>query len=387
MQAQSQFSTDGFAVKLGLFYAAYFLFGGIQLPFFPVWLEAKGLDPSSIGLVVAVPTLVRIFITPIGAHLADRYQALKAALVISCIGGALTMSVVGLVDGSIAILVAVIVAACFFGPTLALTDAYAITGLRARARAYGPVRLWGSAAFIVANLGAGFLLGFLAPDNLIWLIVAALLLAALAAIMLVPLAPAPAVAHAPPLSIMKLWRNPAFVAIAAAASLTQGSHAAFYGFSTLDWRAGGMDGTTIGALWGLGVLAEIVLFAFAGRLPTSIGPALLLAIGAFGACLRWTAMAFDPSAGVLAALQLLHALSFGASHLGAIAFLSRAVPQELVATAQGTVSTISGIVMASATGISGLLYAASGSFAYLAMAAMSVAGFVCALTAHRVWRS
>ena len=191
MQAQSQFSTDGFAVKLGLFYAAYFLFGGIQLPFFPVWLEAKGLDPSSIGLVVAVPTLVRIFITPIGAHLADRYQALKAALVISCIGGALTMSVVGLVDGSIAILVAVIVAACFFGPTLALTDAYAITGLRARARAYGPVRL--------------------SPDNLIWLIVAALLLAALAAIMLVPLAPAPPVAHAPPLSIMKLWRNPAFV--------------------------------------------------------------------------------------------------------------------------------------------------------------------------------
>ena len=40
MPSRPQQSTDGFALKLGLFYAAYFLIGGIQLPFFPVWLEA-----------------------------------------------------------------------------------------------------------------------------------------------------------------------------------------------------------------------------------------------------------------------------------------------------------------------------------------------------------
>ena len=42
MAAAPQFSTDRFALKLGLFYAAYFFFGGVQLPFFPLWLEAQG---------------------------------------------------------------------------------------------------------------------------------------------------------------------------------------------------------------------------------------------------------------------------------------------------------------------------------------------------------
>ncbi len=41
MAAAPQFSTDRFALKLGLFYAAYFFFGGVQLPFFPLWLEAR----------------------------------------------------------------------------------------------------------------------------------------------------------------------------------------------------------------------------------------------------------------------------------------------------------------------------------------------------------
>src|SRR5215207_6080398 len=39
MAGAPQFSTDHFSRKLGLFYAAYFFFGGIQLPFFPLWLE------------------------------------------------------------------------------------------------------------------------------------------------------------------------------------------------------------------------------------------------------------------------------------------------------------------------------------------------------------
>ena len=37
---------------MGLFYGALFLFGGVQLPFFPLWLEAKGLDARPIGWVM-----------------------------------------------------------------------------------------------------------------------------------------------------------------------------------------------------------------------------------------------------------------------------------------------------------------------------------------------
>jgi PPP family 3-phenylpropionic acid transporter len=386
MANHPQLSTDGFALRLGLFYAAYFLFGGIQLPFFPLWLEARGLDPRTIGFIIAVPTMVRIVFTPVAAHLADRFAALKTALVIASAGGTLAMIVVGSVEGGLAILIALTLAAIFFSPTLAITDAYALVGLGARGRAYGPVRMWGSAAFIAANIGIGLLLDVIAPGDLIWLIVAALGLSVAAAVLLVPLEVRTPRADAPAVSPKMLWRNPAFFAVAAAAALIQGSHALYYGFSTLDWRAAGLGGATIGILWAIGVLAEIVLFAFSGRLPPALGPTVLLAIGAAGGIARWTAMAFEPPVAMLPALQLLHALSFGAAHLGTMAFLTRAVPKELAATAQATVATVSGIVMASATGLSGLLYAFSGSLAYLAMAAMALAGFACAVTADRLSR-
>jgi PPP family 3-phenylpropionic acid transporter len=387
MAARSQFSTDHFARRMAAFYAAYFLFGGMQLPFFPVWLEARGLDARTIGLVIAVPTLGRIVVTPIVAHQADRRRALKAALVIASIAGALAMIAVGSVQGTVAIFLAYAFAAMAFSPLLSLSDAYAVSGLAARGRAYGPVRLWGSAAFIAGNVGAGFMLGVIAPGHLIWLIVAALIVTVIAALALAPLdagsrPESETVRHSP----LILLRNPAFVAVALASGLIQGSHALFYGFSTLQWRASGLDGTLIGALWGVGVLAEIVLFALSARLPSTLRPTALMTIGGLGAMLRWSAMALDPSVAALPLLQLLHAASFGATHLGVMGFLARTVPRELAATAQGFIATLSGIVMASATGGAGLLYAATGSLAYLMMASMALIGLISALLAGRWWR-
>jgi PPP family 3-phenylpropionic acid transporter len=386
MAATPEFSTDRFATKLGLFYAAYFLFGGIQLPFFPLWLEARGLDSRTIGMVIAVPMLVRIIATPVITQQADRRQALKSTLVIASVAATLAMTVLGLVQGAAAILLTFVVAAVAFSPVLSLTDAYALSGLASRGRAYGPVRLWGSVAFIAGNVGAGFLLEWLAPGHLIWLIVGSLVLSVIAALALTPLDPvAKASSGAPRASPKLLLRDPMFLAIALASSLIQSSHALYYGFSTLQWRAEGLDGAVIGLLWGIGVAAEVALFALSGRLPKALAPTMLMAIGGLGAIVRWGAMAFDPPGALLPALQLLHAGSFAATHLGMMGFLARAVPRELAATAQGLVATWSGVVNATATFASGFVYAATGSMAYLLMAAMASVGLICALAAGRSW--
>jgi PPP family 3-phenylpropionic acid transporter len=294
------------------------------------------------------------------------------------------MTTAGLVSGPVAIFLAFAVAMAALSPMLPLSDAYALSGLGARGRNYGPVRLWGSVAFIVGNVGAGFLLERMAPGHLIWLIVSALAVVVVAASMLTPLETIPRPVSATPAASPKtLLRNPAFLAVVLASSMVQGSHAFYYGFSTIQWRAEGFDGRLIGLLWGLGVLAEIVLFALSVRLPKSLPPTALLAIGGVGAIIRWTAMAFDPPVALLPALQLLHAASFGAAHLGMMGFLARNVPRELVATAQGLAATWSGIVNASATFVSGFVYAATGSFAYLVMATMALIGLMSALYAGR----
>ena len=181
--------------------------------------------------------------------------------------------------------------------------------------------------------------------------------------------PAPAAVH----SGHSHLRQPMFLVVAAAGGLIQASHAVYYGFSTLDWGAKGFDGVAIGVLWALGVAAEIVLFAFAGRLP-AVRPATLLVIGAAGGIIRWTVMVFDPPLALLVPLQVLHALSFGATHLGTMQYLSQSAPEGSRAAAQGDIATANSVTMAAASALAGVLYGASGSLAYAAMAALAVAG-------------
>jgi PPP family 3-phenylpropionic acid transporter len=182
-----------------------------------------------------------------------------------------------------------------------------------------------------------------------------------------------------------LWDR-AFVAVLVGSSLIQASHAMFYGFSAVQWQGAGLDGTFIAALWALGVAAEIVLFALQARLPPFLTPTVMLVIGAAAAALRWLGMALDPPSFVLPWLQMLHALSFGATHLGALMFVAHYAPAGQAATAQGYLAIAGGLAMAAAMGISGVLYDDFGSRAYVAMVLAAVAGGACGFIAHRVRR-
>jgi PPP family 3-phenylpropionic acid transporter len=113
---------------------------------------------------------------------------------------------------------------------------------------------------------------------------------------------------------------------------------------------------------------------------------VLLTIGAAGGALRWAAMALDPPPFALPWLQLLHAASFGATHLGALGFVARHAPPGQGATAQGYLAIAVGVTMAAATGLSGWLYGSFGSGAYVAMALAAVAGGAFAQIAHRARR-
>ena len=372
-----------FAWRLAVFYAALFVALGVQLPFLPLWLAAKGLDAGAIGVALALPMVVRVFAIPLATRGADRHDALRTAILIAAAMSVLGYAVVGLAQGAVAIIMALALASAFYTPIMPLADAYALRGLGGLKPAYGPVRLWGSAAFIVGSFGAGLLLERIAARDLIWLVVAALTLTAAAAYALAPLsAREQSLSAARASSAQDLLRDRALVAAAAAASLIQASHAIYYGFSALDWQAAGLDGGTIGALWALAVVAEIALFAISGRLP--LAPTTLLMLGAAGAVVRWSAMAFDTPLALLVPLQCLHALSVGATHLGALGFVVRAAPAELGATAQGYLAVALGLVMAAAMGLSGVLYARFGGLAYGAMALAAAAGGVFASAAHRL---
>jgi len=355
------------------------------MPFLPVWLAAKGLDANAIGTVLAAPLVLRIFTVPFVTGMADRSDAWRGTLIAAAATATAGFAVLGWANGFWPILVLLAFASASFTSIFPLADAYALKGLAVRARSYGSVRLWGSGAFIAGSLGAGLLFDVLKPESLIWVMTAAALAMTVLAAGLRPIG-----GVTRPRGIganVAFLRSPAFLVIAAAASLIQASHALYYGFSTLDWTSAGFDGRAIGILWAIGVVAEIVVFAVSGRLLGGLTPGMMLGVGAAGAAIRWAAMALNPPAVLLPLLQCLHGLSFGATHLGSVQFLAQAAPDRLGATAQGALTIAVGGTMAVFMGLSGWLYGAYGARAYAAMAVAALAGGLLAVPAHRSWMS
>jgi PPP family 3-phenylpropionic acid transporter len=99
-------------------------------------------------------------------------------------------------------------------------------------------------------------------------------------------------------------------------------------------------------------------------------------------------MGGDVSLPLLLAVQLLHALTFGAAHLGAMHFMARALPEEWSATGQSLYSaTVSGLGFGLVMAVSGQLYAALGANSYLVMAVIAAIGALAALMLDRRWHA
>lgn len=225
-------------------------------------------------------------------------------------------------------LVAFVATCCLWTPMAPLTDAYALRGVSHYGLNYGPLRLWGSAAFVVGALACGVLVDAIAPEHLIWVIALVAGASALASLGLRPI-DGPKKADVIERGAGALLRDPGFLAIILASALIQGSHAAYYIFASIVWKQAGFRGLTIAGLWSLGVLAEIVVFALSPRF--TLSPALLVVIAALSAAARWSITALEPPVAVLAIVQLAHGLSFGLTQVATMGLLVRTVPFHVMA--------------------------------------------------------
>jgi PPP family 3-phenylpropionic acid transporter len=378
----SQGASKRFATRLALFYGATFGTMGTHLPFFTVWLKSVGIDASWIGIISAVPAVTRFTVLPFVTGAAGRRHSLRALLIVTSIATALGFAVIGTQVLPLAVLLAYAATCCLWTPMVPLTDAYALGGVARYGLNYGPLRLWGSAAFVVGALVCGWLVDVVAARHLIWVIAVVAALGAAASFGLQsldrPKPPATAVRGA-----SGLLRDTGFLAIILASALIQGSHAAYYAFASITWQGAGLDGLTIAGLWVLGVLAEIVVFALSPRF--TLAPAWLVVIGGLSAVARWLITAQEPSVAILSVVQLAHGLSYGLTQVGIMGLLIRHVPGHLMARGQGYLAACGGIASSTASVASGLVYAGYGQRVYYLMAVMAlIAAIVMWLARHRL---
>ena len=370
------------SLRYSSYYGAVFLALGVYLPFWPLWLDSQGLTASQIGLVLAVASWARVVGTPLVGRLADASGRTHATMVGLAIASAALFALFFGVSGFWAILILHLAWALAFNPLIPLGESRAMAAVRSAGLDYGRMRLWGSLTFILGSLAAGEAIDWQGPGAVLILVLLALLASVVAAIAL------PRAVAARPATGAPRWRSlladRGFLLFLMAAGLMQASHAAYYGFSALHWRAAGLGEVAIGWLWAEGVIAEILLFVVAARLIARLGPLRLFMLAGAAGVLRWTLLWATSEPALLIVAQALHALTFGAAHLGAMHFIAARTPEGLSASAQTLYSAFSGgLMMGASLWLSGRIYAAEGATAFLVMAGLSAAGLLSALLLSR----
>ncbi len=372
-------------LRLGFFYAAIFIGTGASSPYMPVWFAQHGLSGAQIGLVISLPLMARTFTAPLIAVWADSFVLRRTALMLMAAAVAGLYVLMALPWGFAWWLVVWFAASSAYSALPSLTDVIALRRASRDGFNFGWPRGIGSAAFIVANVGVGWLLTRGSAEVVLVWMVAAVGAAGLGARLLLPPDPVHEEGETPHLAdrmagVGALLRDRDFMTAVIACGLIQSAHAFYYSFSTLTWKQQGIAENLTGLLWGVGVAAEIVFLWFLEPWRRALGPERLLIVGGVAAVARWTAYAFAPPLWLVFPLQALHALSYAATFIASLQLTERMAKPAHASAAQAMNSSLSGGILAGlATIASGWLFDRWGALGYLLMAAMCAAGLVGAL--------
>jgi PPP family 3-phenylpropionic acid transporter len=228
----------------------------------------------------------------------------------------------------------------FWSASLPLVEALTLGHLEGAADQYGRIRLWGSVGFIAAVLLTGAWLDHAPLATLLW-VDFGLLLGIIACAGLLP----PVCSNTPSASsvpMLGLVLRTEVLALLAACLFMSAAHGPFYVFYSIHLVAHGYDKSAVGALWSLGVMAEIGVFISMPRLLRAYCSRTILAASFGLAVARFllTGWYADVVSAMLIA-QILHGATFGACHAAAVAALHEWFPARLQARAQALYGSIS----------------------------------------------
>lgn len=179
------------ATRVAAFLGAYFAANAIGA-FMPLWFADRGLSAAAIGEVLAAATVLRVLAGPGWGIVADglgrRRPVLFVAGLLACGFGVLYSGATGLLA-----LLLITTGQGFASSAInPLADSLALALARERRIEYGSVRAVGSAAFMVATAGAGWLLSRLGSWLVPWLTTAGYGAVTVLALLLPEAASAPA---------------------------------------------------------------------------------------------------------------------------------------------------------------------------------------------------
>ena len=348
-----------------IFYAAYFGVLGIVLPHLGPYLEWRGLGAVGVGLITAAFSLAKLIYAPWVGTAVDRGRWIRGLLTGHIVVAALCAAVVPMVGAGWLVGILLFLVGTGHGTVLPLVEATVLE--RLPEAGYGRLRLWGSLGFVAVALGGSALLGAVGTGAFPLLLAVVLTLLAVACL---PFERVPR-----PLQRESSGEIPRPVwLLLGVLCLHQVSHGPYYAFFSIHLEAAGYSGLSVGALWSVGVVAELGAFFASRRLESRLGLRCLLTIALALTPVRWLLLAGPPLVSIVLVAQLGHAVTFALAHVAGIQIVQLLSPPRVVRRAQALYSGLTfglGIVVGSA--LAGPVYGTfGGRGAFAAAAALAV---------------
>lgn len=310
--------------RLSTYYFCYFTFIGIFMPYFGLFLQAKGFPAAEIGLLVSVMQVMRLVAPNLWGWLGDRMGRSTPVIQVSAVLSLAGFAAVAASQSFWTMLLSLGVMSFFWTATMPLLEALTLASLGERSSSYGRIRAFGSLGFIAAVIGMGAVLERLPVNSVLPACALALGSIVLASFWLPPDQARPPRARQESGGLWALLRRREVMALLVAAFLMSAAHGAFYVFYSIHLVAAGYSKTAVGLLWSLGVLVEVGVFLGASQLLGRFSlrqvmyacfAVAVLRFLLIGWCVDWWL--------VIVLAQCLHGITFGAYHATAVAAVHR----------------------------------------------------------------
>ncbi|WP_245750008.1 MFS transporter [Marinobacter zhejiangensis] len=302
-------------------YFWFFALLGALLPYWSLYLQGRGFSYLEIATLMATIQITKVVAPSLWGWLGDRSGQRVRLVRLGAVVGAISFAGVFIEPEFFGLMLVMLVFTFFWNAILPLYEVITLRGLGSDKARYGRVRLWGSVGFIAAVAVVGTLLDFIPVASLPWLVMPVFLGIVVSSFM-IPSEQGQVRERSGGESLRGILANPAVIGFFLMNFLLQVSHGAYYTFFSIHLEQYGYSSVSIGLLWSLGVLAEVVLFvAMHGLFARYSYRQIALAALAL-TLVRWVLIAEATQwLVVLLFAQLLHAASYGALHALSVQYI------------------------------------------------------------------
>ena len=324
----------------GSFLFFYYAHAGTFSTYASLFFADHGMTVAQIGVLMSLIQVLRIFGPNLWGWVADHSE--RRVVVLRITGLAALTAFSGFFVGSTFahFFAAMVLLNLFTSAQGPICEALMLSEMRGDLTNYGRIRLWGSVGFIVATMLTAYALDYWGTRALPWAAGALLVCVVIAAFRMREV---PRQAHdGPRPALLAVLRQREVLAFFASTALMVSAHTSLYTFYSLYLERAGYSKTVIGAMWSLGVVAEVMLFYFQAPLLKRWGPRRLLMLAFAAAVVRFAMIGAGAHwLPLLILAQLLHAATFALHHSSSVLAMQRWFAGPLQARGQALYISIS----------------------------------------------